>query len=330
MNLPDSVVKVQQLLFQGRAEEAVSLLQSEAGKGNGEALYTLATWRIDGRIVRRDLHIARDLMAKAADVGHLKAALLHAHFTANGTGGSADFKSGRTLLESICEVVPEAAQQLEMLSKMNVDEHGAPGTPPSLIQISEAPAIYSATSFLNPEECQYLISKAGPRLQPSMVTDRATGRSIPHPVRRSEGTFFGVASEDLVVGAINRRIASISATTLDQAEPLQVLRYGPGGEFRPHFDSVKEGGNQRILTAIVYLSDDYQGGETKFLRAGLSFRGGKGELLLFSNVTSDGRPDPLTEHAGLPVRSGTKLIASRWIWRERPTLPSPTPVVDET
>ena len=86
-------------------------------------------------------------------------------------------------------------------------------------------------------------------------------------------------------------------TTTGQGEPLQLLRYGPGGEFKPHHDAEKEGGNQRILTGLVYLSDDYDGGETQFTRTDFSFRGRKGDILLFSNVRADGRPDPL---AGSP------------------------------
>ena len=65
---------------------------------------------------------------------------------------------------------------------------------------------------------------------------------------------------------------------------------------------------------IVYLNDGYRGGETMFVRTGLSVRGRKGDALLFRNTLADGRPDPMSEHAGLPVTSGTKLIASRWIW----------------
>jgi prolyl 4-hydroxylase len=90
---------------------------------------------------------------------------------------------------------------------------------------------------------------------------------------------------------------------------------------------VKESGNQRILTALIYLTEDYEGGETKFLRTGLSFRGRTGDLLLFRNVMADGRPDLMTEHAGLPVTKGRKMIASRWIWRQAPQHAPPEPRV---
>jgi prolyl 4-hydroxylase len=68
---------------------------------------------------------------------------------------------------------------------------------------------------------------------------------------------------------------------------------------------------------LVYLNEDYEGGETRFLKSGLTVRGQRGDALLFSNVRGDGTPDPDTMHAGLPVTGGKKLLLSRWI-RQRP------------
>jgi prolyl 4-hydroxylase len=79
---------------------------------------------------------------------------------------------------------------------------------------------------------------------------------------------------------------------------------------------------------LVYLSDDYEGGETSFPHTGLSFRGRAGDALLFRNAGADGRPDPLSLHAGLPVTRGTKYLASRWIRAETFTYPPPQPILD--
>lgn len=321
-----SAAEVQQLVSAGRYAEAVDRLTAAAAKGDTDSTFMLAGWRISGQIIGRDTATARQLMGKAAEVGHPVAALFYAHFLANGTGGAPDWTKARTVLETIRNQ-PGVADQFAMLERMAIDGKGEPTQSIELQILSEAPGVYCAKAFLTQEECDYLVRSAEPRLQPSLVIDRATGRSLSHPDRRSDGAFFGVGHEDLVVNAINRRIAAASGTRPDQAEPLQILRYGPGDEFRPHFDFVKEGGNQRILTAIVYLTEKYEGGETEFLRTALKFRGHKGDLLLFRNVTEDGRQDPSTEHAGLPVRSGTKIVASRWIWRDPYTVPPPRPFV---
>jgi prolyl 4-hydroxylase len=130
-----------------------------------------------------------------------------------------------------------------------------------------------------------------------------------------------------VVNALNRRIAAFSGTSVAQGEPLQLLCYRPGAEYRAHVDALPSEPNQRILTVLVYLSNDYAGGETHFPRAGLSFRGNPGDALIFSNVTGDGRLDPLAIHAGMPVTSGVKWIASRWIRAQAFQFPPPRPIL---
>jgi prolyl 4-hydroxylase len=124
-------------------------------------------------------------------------------------------------------------------------------------------------------------------------------------------------AESPAVHALNRRLAAASDTRVEQGEPLQVLRYSPGQEYRPHLDAIADVDNQRILTFLVYLNDDYVGGETEFLATGLKVKGAKGDGLLFRNADTAARPDPRAKHAGLPVDSGEKYLASRWI-RERP------------
>ena len=131
-----------------------------------------------------------------------------------------------------------------------------------------------------------------------------------------------------MVNAINRRIAALSGTGIEQGEPLQVLRYRPGGQYRAHMDALPAEANQRIVTVLVYLTDAYEGGETSFLRTGLAFKGRKGDALLFRNVTETGEPDQMAVHAGLPVRRGAKIIGSRWIRERRFTYPPPVPLLD--
>jgi prolyl 4-hydroxylase len=205
---------------------------------------------------------------------------------------------------------------------------GFPASPLPSRQLAEAPAVFAFESFATTAECAYLRTKIEGALTPSVVIDPANGRMIPHPIRSSDGAVFGVFDEDLVVNAINRRIAAASGTPLAAGEPLQLLRYRQGGEYRAHFDALPEGGSQRILTLILYLSDQYGGGETRFMRTGLVFRGRVGDALLFRNVTADGRPDPLALHAGLPVTHGEKLIASRWIRGDKFRFPPPRPLLD--
>lgn len=317
---------VQALVAQERYAEAAQRLIDAAEAGDPDALLELADWRIFGDILRRDLAAARRLLCLAAEAGKREAFLPAAAFLANGTGGPADWDGATALLRQASPWSPCARAQIELLAAMNLDSHGGPSRTPAKEAFSQAPAAWTARGFLTAAECDWLAEVTEPWLQPSVVVDPATGRMVSNPIRTSDGAQFGVVRDYPVVSAINRRIAALSATDLDQGEPLQVLRYRPGAEYKPHYDALPAGGNQRVATVLVYLTDDYEGGETAFLRTGLSFRGRKGDALLFRNVRPDGRPDPMSLHAGLPVRSGVKTIATRWI-RERPfTFPPPEPV----
>ena len=115
---------------------------------------------------------------------------------------------------------------------------------------------------------------------------------------------------------LNRRFAAASGTDYKNGETLQSLRYRPGQEYRPHFDFVA-GDNRRLATGLIYLNDDYDGGETAFVQTDPKVRGTCGDMLLFSNVTPEGEADPLAEHAGLPVTRGIKFLATRWIREKR-------------
>jgi prolyl 4-hydroxylase len=115
-------------------------------------------------------------------------------------------------------------------------------------------------------------------------------------------------------------LAAASGTAYEQGEALQILRYRPGQQYRAHVDAVPSTENQRATTALVYLNDDFQGGETYFVKVGLKVKGEKGDAIVFRNATADGAADYDAEHAGLPVTSGTKHLASRWI-RERRWIP---------
>jgi prolyl 4-hydroxylase len=69
------------------------------------------------------------------------------------------------------------------------------------------------------------------------------------------------------------------------------------------------------MTMLVYLNDAYEGGETEFLKTGFKIKGSAGDAILFRNADPAGNPDEDSLHAGLPVTSGVKLLASRWIWQ---------------
>ena len=200
---------------------------------------------------------------------------------------------------------------------MDLTPAGDPVSLPEAERLSAAPDVTIFRNAFSRLECDYLAEAADPLFVPSDVVDPQTGKLVRHPIRTSDVAAFPLLLENPAVHAINRRIAALSGTTPEQGEPLQVLRYRPGQQYRAHFDALPGTANQRVLTMLVYLNHNYQGGETLFIKSNLKVNARRGDALLFRNADDAGRIDQATQHSGLPVTRGVKLIASRWI-RARP------------
>ncbi|TPG49765.1 peptidyl prolyl 4-hydroxylase subunit alpha [Sphingomonas glacialis] len=294
-------------------------LEREATAGSGAALLELARLYLVGRDVPRDLPRARGYFAQAAAAGEQAAAAVYRAFVANGTGGASDWPGALRLLEAD-RADPDAAEQLALIAAMALDDTGA--GPTSLVgeQLSTTPRILLFRGFLSNAEADYLVARATPRFQPALVVHPVTRQQIPDPIRTSNVAAFPLALEQPAIHAINRRIAAASQTDVLAGEPLTVLRYRPGQQYRAHLDTLPRVDNQRLATMLVYLNDGYRGGETHFPKIGLKVRAQKGDALLFYNLLEDGQPDPMTLHEGMVVSAGEKLVASRWIRKSRLTL----------
>jgi prolyl 4-hydroxylase len=314
-----AVENAYRLLEGGDAQAAIAELERAGDAGDASSFLELAVWNLEGRLVPRDLHRSRDYFRRSGDLGQTTAEHVYICFLANGVGGAADWQAANDRLRKLAQTDGRAARQIELVDVMHITADGYPVTVPEGRQLSASPEAHRFEALFSPAECDYLVQTAEPLLQQSVVVDPATGVLRPHPVRTSDGASFPWASEDLVISALNRRIAAASGTDVKCGEPLQVLRYRPGQEYRPHFDALPSNENQRVLTMLVYLNSGYSGGETSFTRAGLTVAGRMGDALLFRNARPGGSPDLNAEHAGLPVSSGEKYLASRWI-RERPMI----------
>ncbi|VXC36028.1 2OG-Fe(II) oxygenase [Sphingomonas sp. 8AM] len=312
--MPDTrTARAEQLAATGQVDTAVTLLADGAAAGDAEAAMLLAVWHLRGTPVPRDLPRARDLLRRAVEIGHVDAALMEVALTANGSGGAPDWPSALTLLRTAARGDAVAAAQLALVAAMAVDAEGRPASAPRGTPLATTPRIVHFPGFLTAAECAHVAGVAGAMLAPAQIIDPATGRLVAHPIRTSDAAAIGPVHEDLVVRAINARIAAASGTAIDQGEALTVLRYRPGQEYRPHLDTIHGAGNQRVATMLVYLNGGFAGGETHFPAPAITVTPRGGDALLFFNTLADGRPDPATRHAGLPVRSGAKWLATRWI-----------------
>jgi prolyl 4-hydroxylase len=308
------VDRAQALVVRGRLAEAYRMLTDAADSGNGLAAFTLGQWRLSGDLIRRDLALCRAHFGRAAALGIQEAEPIYLALLANGAGGIP--RQWQAVLETLAERAPKsgwAAEQLHLLRLMALDKDGNPATALSEQSLRARPHVRTISQFLSAEECVYLMRVATPSLRPSVVVHPTTGALVQDSIRTSSAAAFPFVLESPVLHAINRRIAAATRTTYAQGEPLQVLRYEPGQQYKMHSDAIPGEANQRTCTLLAYLNDDYEGGETCFPDADLSFRGQAGDALIFANVLPDGRPDPAARHAGLPIRRGSKFLLSKWI-----------------
>jgi prolyl 4-hydroxylase len=282
-----------------------------------EALFEAAAAKLRGDGGVRDLAGARELFRQAGGAGRVDAAVIYANLLAAGVGGPRDWSAALRLLAALAEVNPRSRRELEQVEAMALDADGDPLSIPAGQPVCESPAIARFAGLFSAAECAWLAAAAGPMLEPAVVVEPGTGRQVRDPVRVCDSAGFPWPLENPAVHALNRRLAAASATAAGQGEPLQVLRYRPGGEYKPHFDAIPGFANPRTMTFLVWLNEDYDGGETFFPTPGLKLKGRTGDAILFRNTGPDGRRDPAAGHAGLPVTRGEKLIASRWI-RQRP------------
>jgi prolyl 4-hydroxylase len=303
------MAEAKRLAQAGRAGDARALVEQAGEAGDTEALLALAHWRLFGLYGPRDLSAAHKLLARAGAAGSAEAVRIRATLIGNGTGCAPDLAEAARLLATIAAQDGYASFQLAFLPRLMPDDRVA-----SLRQetLSADPPIRIVRGLLTEPECRFLMTIAEPKLEMSHIIDQQ-GVRRPHPTRTSMGMSFGPLDEDLIVRRLNIRLAAVTGTKVDWGEPLHILRYAPGQEYRPHLDVLPGIANQRRWTVLVYLTADYSGGETQFDRLGLAARGGVGDALIFGSLARDGSPDQRTRHAGLPVLSGVKWLATRWI-----------------
>lgn len=308
----------------GQVTSAYKLLQEAIRQGDPDAAAALANWRIAGDLIRRDLPQALEMFERAYELGLPEALPPLLALLANGAGGTVDRRWADAVLRlrTCATADPSYRRQADLLDAMRIDDGGLPLLDFPNRALSEDPEVRYFSGFLTSDECNYVIERARPLLQPAVVVHPQTGALVPNPVRTSSAAFFPFVAEDPVLNALNNRIAAATATSYRQGEPLQVLSYLPGQQYKLHSDALPAG-NQRIRTFLVYLNEDYDGGATFFPDLGLRVRGRAGDALMFVNVDRDDRAHSRARHAGEPVTRGEKMLLSKWIRRHPLDLAGP-------
>jgi len=180
------------------------------------------------------------------------------------------------------------------------------------------PSVYP--NFISVEEAHSILEKTKNNFK-----DSETVSGFDTSIRKSQTCW--IDKHDPVAKSIIMRVCELEGRSFDNAEHLQVVKYEPNGFYRPHHDScaddneetktfLKNGGH-RALTMLIYLTDDFEGGATRFVQLEKDVKPVKCSGILFYPLDRQERQcHPLAEHGGLPVLSGQKYIANVWIRQE--------------
>lgn len=345
----DDLARSVELDAAGRGEEALACLTRAAHVGHLGAMTLLAARRLTGRGAAFAPGAGIAMMQAAAARGGADACGVMAVLRAMGSGVPQSWPQALDLLRCAAEGGSTKAQgQLRVLaagpaalSPLDAGETDWRGlsqavdvpawiAPPRKRPLCEMPRIRVLEGFASAATCRWLIARAQGRAAPALVYDPETGRGRVEETRNNSAFEMSVIDLDLVVVLLRERIAAATGLPSTAQEPTQILHYAVGQRFDRHFDFLDPANpghaadvaqrGQRIVTFLIYLNDDFDGGGTQFPRADVTFKGAAGDGLMFANVDPAGAPDPRSLHAGTPPTRGEKWLLSQWV-RDRAPAP---------
>lgn len=295
--------------------------------GNPQAMTALGARLVVGREAPKSPANGAALLAEAAEQGDAQAWTYLAVLAAAGAGRQQSWSDAFAALRRAADSGDaDAARQLQVFATTGIGNLEALETwirGAEARELSASPRIRACAQFLAPAVCAHVIDRARPKLKPAQVNDYQTGKLKLDAMRTNTGAVFSVIETDFVLQAVRARIAHTAGRPAENLEPLEVLHYDVGQRFKPHIDfyhpdlprfaEIIGAKGQRTNTCLVYLNDDYDGGETDFPKIGLKFRGRAGEAIFFDNVDGEGRGDMKTLHEGMPPTRGEKWLLSQWI-----------------
>lgn len=180
----------------------------------------------------------------------------------------------------------------------------------------EEPLVVLLGNVLNGDECDELILLSQGKIRRSKT---GATREV-NDIRTSSGAFLE-EDEHPLIAAVEERIAAIMNIPNEHGEGLHILRYQPGQEYKAHLDyfapASKAAANNRISTLVIYLNDVEEGGDTVFPELHLSISPRKGMAVYFEYFYQDPELNERTIHAGTPVITGEKWVATQWMRKQR-------------
>jgi len=102
--------------------------------------------------------------------------------------------------------------------------------------------------------------------------------------------------------------AAIHSIDIGELTPLSISKYSTNKSMGPHVDDYGNDDNPNI-SVVLYLNDDYEGGEINFPNQDITIKPESGSIVIFPSV------EPYY-HQSLPVTSGIKYMCPGF-WRKK-------------
>ncbi|KAJ8937370.1 hypothetical protein NQ314_011918 [Rhamnusium bicolor] len=224
---------------------------------------------------------------------------------------------GREHYEMLCRGEIELPTEMTSRLKCRYVNNNNPFLLIAPFKLEEAhrkPDLYIFHDVMADSEIETVKRLAQPRFRRATVQNSQTGELEIAQYRISKSAWLK-EEEHKHVADIAQRVTDMTGLTMETAEELQVVNYGIGGHYEPHFDFARKdeknafkslGTGNRIATVLFYMSDVAQGGATVFPAVGAALWPKKGTAAFWHNLHASGDGDKLTRHAACPVLAGSK------------------------
>jgi prolyl 4-hydroxylase len=278
-------------------KHALTLLMEAARRGEPRALARMAALTAGGAYVKQDWPRALQLLGQAAAAGD---------------------DSARGQLASLQSPGTVAADWNSMAARIPLTQWLQPAAQDPLHD-----KVRRVSELVPLPVCAWLIERARGRLEPALVYDALSRENLVHEMRTNTIAMFSYSTFDVVQFLVQARMALTCGYRIQHFEVPMILHYDVGQQITPHFDfidanardyaqQIQEQG-QRMITFLLYLNNDYAGGETTFPELGIVHRGIAGDGLYFVNAHPDLSPDRRMLHTGSPPTAGEKWVVSQFI-----------------
>lgn len=195
--------------------------------------------------------------------------------------------------------------------------------PGKIVALGHAPpGILIFKKFLSPDVCQRLVEYANREsgtastVQNTAAPDGAGLATRIGSERVTEYVDIGGVEEQAVGilhSAFEGQAAPHYGAAIEWFERPEILRYRTGGFYRQHADADNwdrtnrtwSRGMDRDISLLIYLNDDFTGGELEFSQFGYLVRPEAGMLVCFPS-------DHRYVHAARPTENGVRYVIVSW------------------